>query len=154
MTSSDQFTTLETLVTRTIPIVNYLDIDAHPPHLVAQECTTCGARYLTRRIACAHCGKRDFTDRVLPATGEVGSFTIIHRAAAGVPTPYASALIDLDDGTTVKANLVDCPIDEDAIKLHMRVRMTTFAAATDDEGITAIAFGFTPDDGAITSLPN
>jgi uncharacterized protein len=138
-------------VSGTIPIVNYLDIEADPPRLVAQECTGCGARYLARRLACAHCGKREFAGRPLPATGEVGSFTIIHRAAPGVPTPYASALVDLDDGTTVKANLVGCPVDEDAIKLHMRVHMTTFFAGTDDEGTTAIAFGFTPADEATTS---
>jgi uncharacterized OB-fold protein len=140
----------ETHVTRGVPIVNYLMLDDGAPHLVAQECTSCGARYLANRLACARCGKREFSPRTLPTTGEVGSFTIIHRAAPGVPTPYVSALVDLDDGTTVKSNVVGCPADDNAVRLHMRVRLTTFIAGTDDDGTTAIAFGFEPDEAAST----
>jgi uncharacterized OB-fold protein len=101
------------------------------------------------RLACASCGKRAFTPRALPTTGEVGSFTIIHRAAPGVRTPYVSALIDLDDGTTVKANLAGCPADDSAVRLHMRVRLTTFVVGTDSAGVSAIAFGFEPDEAAV-----
>jgi uncharacterized protein len=140
----------ETYVTRSVPVVNYLVLNGGAPHLVAQECASCGARYLANRPACAHCGKREFSPRRLPTTGEVGSFTIIHRAAPGVPTPYVSALVDLDDGTTVKSNVVGCPADDNAVRLHMRVRLTTFIAGTDDDGTTAIAFGFEPDEAAST----
>lgn len=140
----------EAHVTRSVPIVNYLMLDDGAPHLVAQECTNCGARYLATRLACAHCGKREFSPRTLPTTGEVGSFTIIHRAAPGVRTPYVSAIVDLDDGTTVKSNLVGCPADDNAVRLHMRVRLITFTAAKDDEGTAAIAFGFEPDEAAPT----
>jgi hypothetical protein len=61
-----------------------------------------------------------------------------------------SALVDLDDGTTVKSNLVGCRADNDAVRLHMRVRLTTFVAGTDDDGTSAIAFGFEPDEAAPT----
>jgi uncharacterized protein len=144
-TASDKVTTV-------IPIVNYLVLDDGPPHLVAQQCSQCGARYLANRLACAHCGKREFTPKVLSATGEVGSFTIVYRAAPGVQTPYVSALVDLDDGTTVKANVVGCPADPAVVSLHMRVRLTTFEAGADAEGVTAIAFGFEPDEAAAGSV--
>jgi hypothetical protein len=32
----------------------------------------------------------------------------------------------------------------------MRVRLTTFVAGTDDDGTSAIAFGFEPDEAAPT----
>jgi uncharacterized OB-fold protein len=143
-TASDTVTTI-------IPIVNFLALDDGPPHLVAQQCSHCGAHYLANRVACAHCGKREFNPKVLPTTGEVGSFTIVYRAAPGVKTPYVSALVDLDDGTTVKANVVGCPADPAVVRLHMRVRLTTFEAGTDADGVTAIAFGFEPDQVAAGS---
>ena len=39
---------------------DYLVLDEHP-HLVANECAACGARYFDRRNACAKCFGREFT---------------------------------------------------------------------------------------------
>ena len=72
------------------------------------------------------------------------SFTIVHRSVPGVPVPYVSALVDLDGGGTVKANLSNIPPDPEHVKLGMAVRMTTFVAGTDDDGTEAIAFAFEP----------
>ena len=72
------------------------------------------------------------------------SFTIVHRTVPGVPAPYVSALVDLDGGGTVKANLSNIPPDPEHVKLGMSVRMTTFPAGTDDDGTEAIAFAFEP----------
>ena len=66
------------------------------------------------------------------------------RAAPGVPTPYVSAVVDLDGGGVVKANIVDVDPDPAKIELGMPVRLTTFVAGTDDEGTEAVAFGFAP----------
>jgi uncharacterized OB-fold protein len=131
-------------MTTKIPIVNYLAIDNGPPHLVAQECEACGARFLSKRLACARCGARRFQCRPLPRTGKIGSFSIIYRAARGVATPFVSVIVDLDDGTTVKSNLVGCEPDPKRILLNMPVELTTFEAGVDDDAVTAIAFGFTP----------
>ena len=80
----------------------------------------------------------------LATTGKVRSFTIVHRGVPGVPVPYVSALVDLDGGGTVKANLSNIPPDPEHVKLGMAVKMTTFAAGTDDDGTEAIAFAFEP----------
>ena len=42
-----------------IPLVDYLVL-GDQPHLVAQECDHCGARFFDRRNACASCGRREF----------------------------------------------------------------------------------------------
>jgi len=78
----------------------------------------------------------------------VGSFTIVHRAGKGIATPFVSALVDLADGTTVKANIVGCDPSPEAVHLNMPVRLTTFPAGTDESGTVAIAFGFEPIVGA------
>ena len=128
-----------------IPIVDYLVLgDGDAAHLVARECTSCGALYFDRRNACAACSARDFKERTLGTSGVVRTFTIVHRAAPGVPAPFASAVVDLDGGGKVKANIVGVEVTPDSIKLGMHVNLTTFVAGTDDHGTEAVAFGFQP----------
>src|SRR5476649_2325134 len=117
-----------------IPIVGYLVIDDGPAHLEAWEAVDSGALYFDRRNADAKGGGTEFRRRALGSTGKVRSFTIVHRAVPGVPTPYVSAIVDLDGGGAVKGNLQNVPPDPEHVKLGMPVRMTTFVAGTDDDG--------------------
>jgi uncharacterized OB-fold protein len=133
---------------RQIPMVDYLVIGDGAPHLEARQCEGCGALYLDRRNACGRCGKTGFSARLLANDGTVRAFTIVHRAAPGIPTPYVSAVVDLDGGGVVKANLVDTEPSPQRVKLGMPVRLTTFVAGTDDEGTEAVAFGYAPTEGA------
>lgn len=130
-----------------VPLVDYLVLDDGGPYLVALECESCGALYFDRRNACGRCGATAFGRRRLSDRGRLRAFTIVHRAAPGIPTPYVSAVVDLDGGGVVKANLVGIPADPDHVKLGMPVRLATFVADTDDEGTEAVAFGFAPGQG-------
>ncbi|MEY4633021.1 MAG: hypothetical protein RLZ18_393, partial [Actinomycetota bacterium] len=42
-----------------IPLVDYLVL-GDKPHLTANECTSCGARFFDRRNACAGCFAEEF----------------------------------------------------------------------------------------------
>jgi uncharacterized OB-fold protein len=127
-----------------IPIVGYLVLDDGPAHLEAWEAVGSGALYFDRRNADAKGGGTEFTRRRLGSTGKVRSFTIVHRAVPGVPTPYVSAIVDLDGGGVVKTNLLNVAADPEAVQLGMPVQLTTFIAGTDDDGTEAVAFGFEP----------
>jgi uncharacterized OB-fold protein len=127
-----------------IPIVDYLVLDDGEPHLVANRSVASGALYFDRRNADAKTGEPGFEKQRLANEGVVRTFTIVHRAAPGVPTPYVSAVVDLDGGGVVKANLVNVEPDPDHVATGMRVRMTTFPVGTDDNGTEAIAFGYEP----------
>jgi uncharacterized OB-fold protein len=131
-------------VGKQVPIVSYLALDDGPPHLVAWEAVGSGALYFDRRNADADQGGTEFRRRKLASAGKLRSFTIVHRTVPGVPAPYVSALVDLDGGGSVKANLVNVPPDPQHVKLGMLVRMTTFVAGTDDDGTEAVAFAFEP----------
>lgn len=131
-----------------VPVVDYLVIDAGPPHLMGRRCDGCGAVYLERRNACAACGGRTFSPAPLPDTGRIESFTIVHRGAPKHIGPFVSVLVRLDDGTFVKANLVGVAPDPDAIDFAVPVRMVTYAAGTDDDGTEAVAYGFAYDETA------
>jgi uncharacterized OB-fold protein len=125
-----------------IPIVDYLVLD-DPPHLVARQCTSCGARFFDRRNACAACGEAGFTTVPIATEGEVRAFTIVAFAAPGVPVPFVAAVVDCD-GTSVRANLVEVEPDAEHVSLGMKVRLATYSLGTDDDGVEAIGFGFAP----------
>jgi uncharacterized OB-fold protein len=128
-----------------IPLVDYLVLGDHP-HLVAHECTSCGARYFDRRNACASCGRTEFSPVEIPTEGEVRAFTIVAFAAPGIPTPFVAAMVDCG-GTSVRANLINVPPDPEHVSLGMQVRLATEVVGTDDEGTEAIGFGFEPKEG-------
>ena len=128
-----------------VPMVDYLEL-GDEPRLVANECTTCGARFFDHRVACASCGGQEFTKAPVAAEGEVRAFTIVGWAPPGVPAPYVAAVIDCD-GTSVKGNVVNTPPDPEHVTLGMKVRLTTFPIGTDSTGTEAIGFGFEPIEG-------
>jgi uncharacterized protein len=128
-----------------IPLVDYLVL-GDDPHLEANQCTSCGARFFDRRNACANCGKSEFTKAAISATGEVRAFTIVAFAAPGVPVPYVAAVVDCE-GTSVRANIINVEPDPEHVTLGMKVRLATEVIGTDDNGTDAIGFGFEPLGG-------
>jgi uncharacterized OB-fold protein len=125
-----------------IPLVEYLVLDDHP-HLVAKECTSCGARFFDRRNACASCFGTSFKEVSIPTEGEVRSFTIVSLAAPGIDVPFVASVVDCG-GTSVRGNVINTPPDPEHVTLGMKVRLTTYAVGTDDDGTEAIGFGFEP----------
>ncbi len=123
-------------------MVDYLSLDGEP-HLIAHECTTCGARYFDRRNACASCGTTSFTTQPVATTGEVRAFTIVSFAAPGIPVPFVAAVVDCE-GTSVRANLVNVEPDADHVQTGMKVRLATYPLGQDDNGVEAVGFGFEP----------
>jgi uncharacterized OB-fold protein len=129
-------------VTKQIPLVDYLVLDGEP-HLQANECTACGARFFDRRNACASCGGTSFAKADIATQGEVRAFTIVSMAAPGIPVPFVASIVDCD-GTSVRANIVNTSPDPEHVTLGMKVRLTTFPIGADTEGTEAIGFGFEP----------
>jgi uncharacterized protein len=130
-----------------VPVISSLALEPEP-HLVANECTACGARFFGRRAACAKCFHQEFRPAELPTEGEVVAFTIVAFAAPGVPTPYVAATVDCG-GTKVQANVVDVEPSPEHVHLGQKVRLTTFSLGQDTEGTEAIGFGFTPIEKAV-----
>jgi uncharacterized OB-fold protein len=127
-----------------ITLVDYLEL-GDEPHLLANQCRACGARFFDRRNACASCGTTEF-DRVRVASeGEVRAFTIVSFAAPGVPVPFVAALVDCD-GTSVRGNLINVEPDPEHVSLGMKVRLATYPVGTDSNGTEAIGFGFEPQE--------
>jgi uncharacterized OB-fold protein len=129
-------------MTDQIPLVDYLRL-GDEPHLVAQECTACHARYFQRRNACAACFATDFVDVDIPTEGELRTFTIVSFAAPGIDVPYVAGVVDCD-GTSVSTNIINVDPTPDAVRTGMKVRLATYSLGPDTEGTDAIGFGYEP----------
>jgi uncharacterized OB-fold protein len=125
-----------------IPFVDYLVL-GDDPHLVANECTSCGARFFERRSGCAKCSGTGFKKARVQNDGVLRTFTIVSFAAPGIPVPFVSGIIDCG-GTSVRANVVNLKADPEHVKLGMKLRLTTFAIGKDSAGTEAINFGYEP----------
>src|SRR5690242_5247897 len=93
--------------------------DAAREHrLVIRLCRDCCAKHFMARYVCPVC----WSDRLewidSSGAGTVASFSIVHRAPTApfkARTPYVVALIDLDDGPRMFANIVGDDAREVAI---------------------------------------
>ncbi|SMD22919.1 Zn-ribbon domain-containing OB-fold protein [Kibdelosporangium aridum] len=90
--------------------------------LTYQTCDTCGSTVFYLRAVCPHCGSESLRLRDSAGVGKVYSYTVQHRA--GHPyfadrTPMTLALVDLDEGFRLLADLVD--VDEVAVGMPVEV---------------------------------
>jgi uncharacterized OB-fold protein len=136
-------TTMEVRMAGRIPMVDYLVLDDGEPHLVAHQCTNCGARFFDRRNACAKCFATEFTTVGIATEGTVRAFTIVTFAAPGIPTPFVASVVDCD-GTQVRANLTNVEPDPEHVRTGMKVRLATYSLGEDSEGTEAVGFAFEP----------
>jgi len=129
-------------VAQQVPLVNYLVL-GETPHLVAHECTSCGARFFDRRNACASCFKTEFRTVDIPNEGELRAFTIVSQAGPGIKVPFVACVVDCG-GTSVRGNIINTEPDPEHVTLGMAVRLATYSMGTDDNGTEAIGFGYEP----------
>ena len=75
-------------------------------------------------------------------------FSVVHQSFPGIKTPYVTAIVDLPEGISVRANLVDVPPEElEKIPkkgFDMPVEMVTNVVAKDREGHDVVAFSYRP----------
>ena len=134
--------------TQPLPVVPYLKIpEDGDPYLEGYKCGACGATFLGERSVCSKCGARDQMSAVrLPNKGELYSFTIVHRSFPGVDVPYVSAVVDLEDGTAIKGNLINVEPDPDKIEFGMPVEVVFDDALgrKDKDGNSYLSYFFQP----------
>ena len=82
---------------------------ARERRLVLRECKACGRKHFMPRAVCPHC----WSDRLewveSNGDGTVHSFSVVHRAPSqmfAANVPYVIAMIDLDDGPRMFANVI------------------------------------------------
>ena len=137
---------------KSLPAVPYLKIPENgEPYLEAYKCGQCSATFLGERYVCSKCGARDQMSAVtLPNTGKLYSYSIVHRSFPGIAVPYVSAIVDLDDGTAIKGNLINVDPDPESIPFDMPVEVVYDDALgrKDADGNAYLSYFFQPADSA------
>ena len=81
--------------------------------LVRPVCGDCGRNFFTPEIACPACLSENWTYEPSSGRGTIYSATVLHKAPSpGFAVPFLLAVIDLEEGWSMLANLVDSPADE------------------------------------------
>jgi uncharacterized OB-fold protein len=128
--------------------VDYLKIpEDGEPYLEGHKCGSCGSTYLGARQVCSKCGARDQMSAVtLPNHGTLYTYSIVYRSFPGIDVPYVSAVVDLDDGTAIKGNLINVEPDPDKIEFGLPVDVVYDDALgrKDRDGNSYLSYFFQP----------
>jgi uncharacterized OB-fold protein len=131
------------------PATSYTRIDATgAPYLQGSRCGECAAMFLGVRENCARCCARRRMQSVrLAARGRLYSYTIVYRSYPGIRVPFISAIVDLDQGGTIKGNLLEIEPNPEKLVYGMPVRVVfrDAASALGEEAAGYIAHFFVPD---------
>ena len=131
-----------------LPVVDYLKLpEDGDPYLEGHKCSSCNSIFIGERSVCSSWSSRDTMEKItLGNKGKLYSYSIVFRSFPGIDVPYISAIVDLDDGGTLKGNLIDCDPDPEKIKFDMPVEVVFDDALgrKDAEGNSYISYFFKP----------
>ncbi|MFO7681586.1 MAG: Zn-ribbon domain-containing OB-fold protein [Chloroflexota bacterium] len=122
--------------------------------LVGETCDSCGVKLFPPRDVCLECEAPAQELYTFTGLGEVFSYTTIYDAPAGFEhnAPYQVALIKLEEGPIVTAQLTDMDFGETYI--GMPVEMVTRKLRTDgEEGMIVYGYKFRPAVAELTAVP-
>lgn len=103
----------------------YLQFDEQgEPFLRGARCKHCDEVFLGDREHCANCCAQSCMSRVsLSTSGRLYNYTVVHRSYPGVEVPFISAIVDLDDGCSVKGNLLEIEPSSEVLAFDMPVKV-------------------------------
>lgn len=114
--------------------------------LVGEVCPHCNEKIFPPRDVCPHCGGEAKKEYTLSGRGEVYSYTMMQDAPSGFEntTPYMVALVKLEEGPVVTAQLTD--LGSEPVKIGMPVEMVTrkIRSDGDERGILLYGYKFRP----------
>ena len=113
-------------------------------NFMGNKCGTCERVFFPPRESCPYCRRKsigNIKEIKLTGKGEVVTYTIIHVGPEDFEeqTPYPIAIIKLEEGPQITAQIVDCSLDE--VKIGMKVE-STFRKIQQDGHTGAIYYGY------------
>ena len=90
--------------------------------LLFQRCGACGHAEFDPAILCRKCGSRDLAWERSAGLGTVYSWTVVWRPQQpSFVVPYAPAIVDMDEGYQILANVVGCDVADLAVGQRVTV---------------------------------
>ena len=114
--------------------------------LVGEVCTHCGNKIFPPRDICPECDKPAKTPFQFSGRGEVYSFSTVYHPPEGFEeyAPYTVALVKLEEGPIVTAQLTD--LGDQPVQIGAPVEMVTrrLRQDGDDRGLIVYGYKFRP----------
>lgn len=110
--------------------------------LVGEVCPHCEAKLFPPRDVCPECGQEARTPYNFSGRGEVYSYTTVYDAPAGFEenAPYTVALVKLEEGPLVTAQLTD--LGDQPVQIGAPVEMVTRRLRQDGDERGMIVYGY------------
>jgi len=110
--------------------------------LVGEVCPHCDAKIFPPRDVCPNCGEEAKTAFTFSGKGEVYSYSTIYEAPAGFDqsAPYTVALVKLEEGPLVTAQLTD--LGDQPVEIGMPVEMVTRRLRQDGDERGMLIYGY------------
>ena len=110
--------------------------------LVGEVCPHCEAKIFPPRDVCPECGDEAKTLYTFSGRGEVYSYTTVYDAPAGFEeqAPYTVALVKLEEGPLVTAQLTDT--SEAEVEIGTPVEMVTRRLRSDGDERGMLVYGY------------
>ncbi|MEX1246876.1 MAG: Zn-ribbon domain-containing OB-fold protein [Anaerolineales bacterium] len=114
--------------------------------LVGEVCEHCDAKLFPPRDICPECGEEAKTLFQFSGKGEVYSYTTVYEAPEGYAeqAPYTLAMVKLDEGPLVTAQLTDLGKQKAAIGMPVEMVTRLLRSATDERGMLIYGYKFRP----------
>ena len=118
--------------------------------LVGEVCPHCQAKIFPARDVCPECGGEAKKAYAFSGRGKVYSFTMMHSAPAGFErnTPYTVALVKLDEGPVVTAQLTDLGAKNTEIGMPVEMVTRRIREDGDERGMLIYGYKFRPALGS------
>jgi uncharacterized OB-fold protein len=114
--------------------------------LVGEVCPNCDGKIFPPRDICPACGDQAKTLYTFSGRGEVYSFTTVYEPPAGYEetAPYTLALVKLEEGPLVTAQLTD--LGDHPVQIGTPVEMVTrrLRSAGDERSMLVYGYKFRP----------
>lgn len=113
--------------------------------LVGEVCDKCGTPIFPPRDLCPECEAPAKTPYTFSGRGEVYSYSTVYHPPFGFEenVPYTVALVRLEEGPLVTAQLTD--VEADKVEIGMPVEMVTRRLhAEGEDGVIAYGYKFRP----------
>jgi len=113
-------------------------------NIMGNKCEVCQKVFFPPKEACPNCRRKSIgkmKDLQLSGKGEIVTYSIIHVGPEEFENqvPYPIAIIKLEEGPQITAQIVDCEIED--VKIGMKVE-STFRKIQEDGYIGAIYYGY------------
>jgi len=124
--------------------------EAGEPWLRGYQCAACAAVVADATLCCRACGSRIAPGAVhLSTRGKLFTWAQVHRSFPGVAVPFVSAIVDLDDGLTVKGTLRGAEPEMLHAGMPVIAVFDDAGGARDADGVAYLGYHFEPVGGEV-----